>query len=259
MLKYLRVYKEFIKLSFSEATTYRAHFILLIFMDLSFYASTLLTADFLFEHVQTIGVWGEADFFLFLCFILAVDHLHMTFVSENFWVLSRQIRTGELDYVLLRPVGLLFNVLLKHIRPASMINFVITWPLLIYACLEAQISCYFYPLLPMLLLLALSLLVAIEVIIVSFMFYTVESFGINFLRIQLQRVSRWPDFVYHHLFQKVFTLVLPVLLIASAPSHFLISGDWTHFGVLLLANLLTWLVAIKVFAYALKSYESASS
>jgi ABC-2 type transport system permease protein len=92
------------------------------------------------------------------------------------------------------------------------------------------------------------------------MFWIVESRGINFLRLHLQTVARWPDFVYQHYFKKFFTFVAPILLVASAPVHFLINPlKWHLLGTGVLALLVT-LILIKItWRWGFERYESASS
>ena len=101
--RYFRLYQMFISTCFTEATSYRVHFILMIILDLIFYATSLLTVDFLYDHVQSIGGWSRDQFLFFVAITLMIDQVHMCFVSMNFWMLSDHIRTGYLDFILLRP------------------------------------------------------------------------------------------------------------------------------------------------------------
>ena len=84
--------------------------------------------------------------------MLAVDHLHMTFVSESFWELSHQIRTGSLDFLLLKPIGTVFHAFLRFIRPASALNIVVTWGLLIYYGQAIELLWWQWILMPILML-----------------------------------------------------------------------------------------------------------
>jgi ABC-2 type transport system permease protein len=59
---YLRVYREFLATCFAEATSYRAHFVLLILMELVFYATSLASVDMLYLHVERVGVWNRPQF-----------------------------------------------------------------------------------------------------------------------------------------------------------------------------------------------------
>ena len=193
---HLSIYGEFVKNCFAEAMSYRLHFVLLIVMDLLFYMSVIGTVEFLFLHLDTIGPWSRADFMFFMAFMLAVQHLHMTFVSENFWQFAFDIRSGQLDYILLKPANSLFVVFFRTIRPGTLLNGLFPWAYLTYFGLQLSLAWWQWLILPVLVLLGLILMTSVEILLSMSMFYTVESMGVNFLRMQLQKVSRWPDLVY---------------------------------------------------------------
>ncbi|MFW7379135.1 MAG: ABC transporter permease [Oligoflexus sp.] len=258
--KYASVYQEFIQHSFSEAMSYRLHFILLIVMDLLFYFSLLGSVEFIFQHVETIGPWGRSEFMFFTAFMIAIDHLHMTFISESFWNLSTDIRTGKLDFVLLKPIASLFQIFFRYIRPGTLLNFFVPWGFLIYFGLELELNALAWFSLPFLVLLGLALLVSVEILISMSMFWTIESFGINFLRMQMQQLSRWPDFIYRFYARKFFSLVIPVLLIGSAPVKFLLDqSQWQLMLLMLGLTTASWLLTGFLWKRGLRFYESASS
>jgi ABC-2 type transport system permease protein len=257
---YLKVYREFVFTSFAEAMTYRVHFVLLVLMELFFYAISLASVDILFDHVARVGVWNREQFLFFVCFMLSVDQLHMTFVSTGFWELSEKIRTGGLDYDLLRPLNLLFTVFFRHLRPACLLVLPVSWMLLIYFGIQARLPLWGWVILPGLILLSFLTMCAVEILLATGMFLTVEGNGLNFLRMQLQEVSRWPDFIYSTGPRRFFTFLVPVLMIGSAPVKALFDPSDTLLLLwmpvllvgLLLANKLLW-------RWALRGYESASS
>lgn len=257
---YAAVYREFLATCFSQAMSFRLHFVLLIVMDLLFYASSLVTVDFIFGHVQAIGAWNREQFLFFVSFMLAVDQLHMTFVSEGFWEFSADIRTGRLDYVLLRPIGAVFCVFLRFIRPATLVNMPVPWAAMIWYGRDAGLTPLGWASLPFLVLLALTLLTSLEILMSMAMFWVVESWGLNFLRVELQRVSRWPDFVFAKGLRRVLTLVFPVLMVGSAPVGFLLDTErWSLVVGMIVATGITWLGIAFAWRAGLRSYESASS
>lgn len=257
---YFQVYREFISTSFTEATSYRVNFVLLILMDLFFYSSVLFTVSFIYDHVEMIGPWNRNQLMFFMAFMLAIDHLHMTLISESFWVLSRKVKTGELDYDLLKPINTIFNVFFRHVRPSSLCNIVVTSSLVIYYGRLVPLSALDWMMLPFLIMLGFTLLALIEIIIATSMFWVTEGLGINFLRMQMQQLSRWPDFVYHSLARKVLTVGIPLLLIGSAPVHFLFDHSRAlPLGSMILA-IITCLFILKwLWKLALQRYDSASS
>ncbi len=258
--KYALIYREFFATCLAEATTYRMHFVLLIVMDLLFYATTLTTVDFIYQHVSAVGPWDRNQFMFFLAFLLTVDQLHMTFVSESFWVLSASIRNGDLDFLIIKPVNLYFLIFLRHIRPASMLLCFVTVFLLWHFGTKAGLGWVQFMLLPVLLILALLFLVSLEILISASMFWLVEGTGVNFFRMQLQQVSRWPDFVFYGLPRRFFTFVIPVLLIGNAPVQFLFS-PFAFSSLLWMIGLtvVIWVLIERIWSKALRQYESASS
>jgi ABC-2 type transport system permease protein len=222
--------------------------------------SALGTVDFLYDHLALIGDWGKTQFLFFVAFMLAVDQLHMTFVSENFWNFSQDLRTGRLDQVLVQPVNALFPSFFRYVRAASMLNVPVPWVALIYLGRQVGLPALSWWLLPFFVALALVLQVSLEILISMIMFVTVESWGINFLRVQLQSVSRWPSFVYRLPARMFFSTVVPVLLIGSPPVRVLFDPrDPRPLGWVVLATLGIWVVTGWAWRRGLARYESASS
>lgn len=258
--KYLRIYQKFVETSFSEAMSFRTSFILIIIMDIFFYASTLLSVSFIYEHVSTIGPWSKYQLLFFLSFMLALDQIHMTIVSTNFWMLSHDIRTGQFDFTLLRPAHSIFTAFFRHFRAPSSINCIVTFSLMIYYGSKLHLSFLDWVLIPPFLLLSLCLLCQIEFILSASMFWLVEGVGINFLRIQLQTLSRWPDFIYTYTTRKFLTLVFPLLLIGSAPVQFLYDkSKWDYILSMISAIIILGILLHYIWKKSLRNYHSASS
>ncbi|MCO4794596.1 MAG: ABC-2 family transporter protein [Bacteriovoracaceae bacterium] len=257
---YLSVYKKFIETSFSVQLSFRTSFALLIFMDLFFYISTLATVDFIYDHVAVIGPWEKNKLMFFISFMLCVDHLHMTLLSESFWVLSRQIRTGELDFILLKPVHSIFTIFFRYIRPSSLTNTIAAWGFLIYFGSKVPLTTTAWLILPILLIMAFILLAIIEIIISTAMFWLTEGLGINFLRMQIQSLARWPDYIYKVLARRLFTVLMPILLIGSAPVRFMLDlKSWDYIAGMIAAIFVFGFLMFKIWSRALIRYESASS
>lgn len=254
------VYKGFVSTSFTEAMSYRLHFVLLIIMDLFFYFSVLATVSFIYDHVETIGPWNRAELMFFMSFMLVIDHLHMTLISESFWVLSRDLKSGGLDYILLKPVNTIYNVFFRYIRPASLCNIPVVWGLLIYYGREVGLTAMAWAMLPALIILAFSLMAVVEFIIATLMFWMTEGLGINFLRMQMQQLARWPDYVFSLVARRILTFGLPILVIGSAPVHFLYDFErWPYVLGLICSLALMIFILSLVWKKALSRYESASS
>lgn len=258
--RYFRLYQMFVSTCFSEATSYRVHFVLMIILDVIFYLTSLLTVVFLYDHVNMIGGWNRDQFLFFVAVTLMIDQLHMCFVSMNFWMLSDHIRTGSLDFILLRPPSVIFTAYFRYIRPATLVNFVVVLPILIFFGLNVGLVWWQWMMLPFLILIGLSVLVCLEMVFSVSMFWLVEGLGVNFLRMQFQSISRWPDFIYQGVVRRIFTVFFPLILVVNGPVRFLFDRSDGSFlaGCLIVIFVCVFLIRY-LWKMALVRYDSASS
>ncbi len=260
MKKYFEIYKQFISSCFAESTSYRLNFWLLIIMDIILYLIAFFTVDFIYDHLGTIGQWNRDNFLFFISFILCVNHLHMTFVSENFWEFSFHLRNGTFDFILLKPISPIFNVFFRIMRPSTIWNFLLLWPLLIYYGLKSDLSILSWISLPFLVLCGFALMVALELILASFNFWIIDGWGTNFLRMQFQSLSRWPDFVFVNPFKRIFSFFMPFLIIGSGPVQFLLdNSNWVYLIYMIFSFIGSVIVFRFIWNKGLNQYESASS
>ncbi|OGH00963.1 MAG: hypothetical protein A2600_03710 [Candidatus Lambdaproteobacteria bacterium RIFOXYD1_FULL_56_27] len=258
--QYLSIYGSFFSTSFSAAMSFRGHFVLLILMDLVFYYTHLVSIDILYDHIQTIGIWDRQQLLFFASVMLAINQISMTLVSENYWIFPLSIRTGELDFSLIKPVNAVFLSFFRIIRPGSLINVCFTGPAVVYFGLQVGLSPLAWVCLPFAVVGGFLLQNAIEMFLSCAMFWMMDGTGINFIRVELQQLARWPDFVYPRLLRSSLTLVLPVLLIGSGPVRFLLdpTDGWPLVWLVGFLGLF-WLLLGFFWRLGLKAYESASS
>lgn len=255
--KYFEVYKMFMQTSITEALSFRFNFSLQNIMNLCFMLSFFGTTSFIFNHIEHIGVWNQIEFFFFLSFVFAVDQTHYTFFSYNFWRLSDDIRLGSLDFHLLKPISSLFLLFMKNIASAGFITSTTCYGLIIYFGIQLGIPWLSWVLIPICLVLSVALLVSIEILISMLNFITIESMGVNQLRLQIQHLIRWPDFIYKNPFR---LSLLPFLAISSFPVRFLLDNQaWAFLLAITVAFLLMASLVLWLWPKALKTYQSPSS
>ena len=260
MRHYWQVYQEFFKTSLAKSTSFRINFLLLFILDITFYTASFAPIDFIFSYTSHIGVWNREQFMFFTSFILVVDHLHMTFLSGSFWMLAEDLKLGNLDFTLLRPIHSLFIVFFRYVRAHSFPSGIVLWCVLGYFASKAQLSLLSWILLPLMIGLGFILLALMEFLFSTLMFWITEGIGLNFLRMQIQHVARYPDFIYMTFTRKIFTFVFPILITASTPTHFLLDpSQWHQLAYLLGAIFIILVLLLKIWKVALNHYESASS
>ena len=257
---YARVYGKFVSVSSAVNMSFRTNFILLVLVDMTMYGGITFGVSSIFNHISTVGPWNRDQLLFFLFYMLTVNALHMTVISTAFWQFSEEIKTGQLDYVLIKPLNSIFVTFFRWFRPSGVLGLCVTATVLIILGLRIDLSLSSWLLLPPLILLSFFMLVTIEFIMSISMFWLVEGMGINFLRMELQRLARWPEFIYHPLSRRFLMVVLPILLIGSAPVHFLYerSSYQLLLGMLLAQVAFLWILS-KLWRLGIRHYDSASS
>lgn len=255
--KYLSIYKEFFKTSLSEELSFRANFTFQSLMNVSFISVFFFTSLFIFNHIEYIGLWNEKEFLLFLSFVFAVDQTHYLMFSMNFWEFSEEIRLGNLDFHLLKPPHSLFIILLRSMAIPGIFTVILTYSMVIYFGIQVDLSVWAWLSLPVCLILSLSLLLGIEVLISLLNFFTIEGLGINQVRLQIQQLCQWPDFIYRN---PTRLWLFPFLAITSIPVRWILDITyWSWLISMFVGVLLLWSFIFFLWPKALGFYESPSS
>ena len=253
---YFRIYLAAIACGVSEATTYRIPLALMIVVEFLSSLCTLAAVYVLFYHLDSIGPWSKEYFLFFTCFALVIDQLHLALFADGFWVFSEMIRLRTLDYILIRPVSSIFAAIFTHVRPFMVVGMILPTPLLIYYGMSINLPLISWLLLPILLLLGLGLLIGIEMLLMCANFWAVDGYGLNYCRLQLQAITRWPDFIYQGAARKLLTVVVPLLVVVNSPVNFLTSPDeWMLILPLFIALILVWTIVTILWKVSLRRYE----
>jgi len=256
--KHSLIYREFFKTSFAEELSFRLNFLIQSFMNLSFIGVYFFSSFFIFNHVELIGLWQKEEFLFFLSFALLLDQVHYLLLSFNFWIFSDNIRTGHFDFVLLKPVSTLFITFFSRLAVPGIFTVFISLLTLFYFGLKLDLSLWIWLSLPFCLFLAMSLLFGLEVLISLLNFITIEGLGVNQIRLQIQQLSRWPDFIYK---PTTRFFLMPFLAISSIPVRWILDMSyWSWLLTMAVATSFLWiLIVFWIWPRGLRMYESASS
>jgi ABC-2 type transport system permease protein len=257
---YLGVLGQLLLNSLAKLLSFRLNFILFLFSELAAFGTLYLTVDFLYQHIATVGGWNRVQFMVFIFWWQCVMNLHSAFAAPNFWNFASELQNGNLDFRLLRPLGSLFDIFTAITRPISLVMLPLNAAFLVHYGAQIPFSVFDWLAIVPLLLLSFSLTILIELLIAMSMFWTTGGDGVNFIRIQCQQISKWPDFVYPRIFRTVFTLGIPVLATSTFCVRALFhDGAWWEVPFLVVACIALWCGIARLWRLGLQRYESASS
>lgn len=214
------------------------------------------------EHRPDVAGWGPWSLAMLVGCHMIVNGLFGAVIVPAMFAAMEDIRTGALDYLLLRPVDALVSCLVADFQPWNLIETIAGLVLLTVAASALDVSPS--PLDAVMFLVVLgsgiTALYALAVLILSCAFWALELQNLAYLLESLLDFARWPITVFRGLLKAFFTFVIPFAIMTSYPPMVLLG--WLEptaaLGAVATAAVLgalarwTWL-------RALRGYTSASS
>src|SRR6185295_14434937 len=123
---YLSVFLTFAKNSLVRNMMFRANFLIECVSSVTWTMMNLGFYLLIFHHTTSIGAgtgWGKWEFFSFLATTMLINSIVQAFFMPNCEDISELIRTGGLDFALLKPIDTQFLISLEKVDWPSLANF----------------------------------------------------------------------------------------------------------------------------------------
>ena len=272
---YRRVWLTFLGNALVREMTFRGNFLVTLLTRAFYFAAQVVLFEIIYGSVDAVGGWDRAEYFGFMATALLVNALVETFFMPNLSEFSEMIRTGTLDFALLKPIDTQFLVSFQKVEVAQLGQVVLALGLLgysvtelglwaelfatpggwlrlgLYALLVGCAVVFFYSL--MIVLAAASVSMGRNTGLYDFWFYVTV-------------FARYPRDIYSGgpaaaLLSAAFTYVVPILLVVTTPARVVVKGLSEPGFVLgcVAAAGGAAVVSRAVFDRSLRGYRSASS
>jgi len=274
---YHGVFLTFARNSLIRDMTFRANFVIEVISSMSWMLMNLGFYTILYgklhesEGIESaIAGWGRYEFFVFIATSMFVNSLVQTFFMPNAQELSELVRTGGLDYALVKPIDTQFLVSLRRVNWSSLGNFFVALLLLCYAIPKIdglELSVWQFVLYPLYLLLGVLILYSVMISLAATSIWLGRNQSLYDFWFYITSFSRYPMEIYKGPLgtplRQVFTFAIPILVVINVPARFMakpLAADQASLALFaILATVLSLLGSRWVFKRALWSYRSASS
>jgi ABC-2 type transport system permease protein len=278
---YLQVLLTFARNSFVRDTMFRTNFVLECVSSVSW---TLMNVGFyliVFHHTPLIGPdsgWGKYQFFVFLGTTWLINSLVQTFFMTNADDYSELIRTGNLDFALLKPIDTQFLVSFQKVDWSALSNFaaglillaVSLWHLTTRPTHPLVITPWAMALYVVYVLCGVAMLYSLMIALASTSIWLGRNQTLYDFWFYITNFARYPMEIYNRGWGVplwvLFTFVVPVLVVVNVPARILAqplyperSLSWPLAVFALAATGVSLAASRWVFQRALRSYRSASS
>ena len=270
---YRRVWLTFVRNALVREMTFRGNFLINLVTRAFWFAAQITLFEIIFRNVPEINGWTREQYFAFMATGMLINAFVEAFFMPNCANFSELIRTGNLDFVLLKPIDTQFLVSCEKVELAMINQMLFALGFLSYALYGIGE--------PITLLQVLAYVVYVIVGVAFFysLMVSLAATSILFGRNQglydfwfyITVFARYPRSIWNgtdpnrleagELLQGAFTWVVPILLVVTVPATVIAKSfdSWLLPLIGLCASLAGLVASRFIFNWSLRHYRSASS
>lgn len=257
-----RVLRALWRTSLMTSMQYRSDFLLGVAMSLVWALWSVLPLVFVYGYADAVEGWSYPAAMIVLAAFITLRGLIEGLISPNLAALVEHVRTGTLDFVLLKPVDAQLMTSFSRVYPARLFDLVsagglTTWALVRLGHtpspgeLGAGVLC---------MMSSAAVLYSLSLCAAATTFWWVRVDAVRYLLVSLLDTGRWPGAVYRGWLRVMLTFIFPAILMTSYPARAVLgtlepaAAGWTAGAAV------GFLAGSRVFwRYAIRHYTSASS
>lgn len=262
MKRYWRILGVFYKAAILTNLEYRASFVTNVLMSLVGGAATVATVSIFFLHTDHLGDWSFHEALivmgLFQLFVGMVD----CFITPNVQDFTEHIRTGTMDFILLKPLNSQFHASLRRVNVWRFVDVLIGVGVIVYALAHLPHAVTLDRLLLFLVLLgcAAVMLYSLVMLLITSAFWFVQLENVMELLFTFYEAGRFPVTIFPAWMRLVLTFVVPIAFITTVPAAVVLgrlNAEFVLYSIGIAA--LLFLACTAYWRFAVRHYSSASS
>lgn len=266
--RYPRLYWSFARYCLIRELAFRVNFIVRCISGVAWLALVFFFFQLVFGQTKQIGDWTEHQYLFFMGTGFILNALVNALFIENCSNLADLIRTGNLDFALLKPIDEQFLLTCGRVDWSTVPNIFVGVGVLVYAGYKTQLelSIQHFAGYSLLLLAGLAVMYSVMLVMAASSVWMVRNSGLYEVWFYITQFARYPADIYQGnllglVIWFVLTFVMPVLLAITVPAR--VGARLTTDGWLILYLVSSALIALTAsrwfFRFALRAYRSASS
>ena len=258
----MKLYTHYLSMPLKSQMQYKASFLMTAAGQFLVSFTSFLGVYFLFERFHSVQGFSFSE--VLICFSVMLTSFSVTeCFARGFDMFPRLIRSGELDRILVRPRGVIFQVLTSQMEFTRIGRFLQAVLMLAYAIPNSGVVWTADKVLTVILMIVggMAVFASLFILYAGISFFTIE--GLEFMNIFTdgsREFGKYPLSVYGDTVLKFFTYIIPTALVQYYPLLYLVGrSDDPRLMLLPLAGFLFFLPCYGFFRFGLKKYQSAGS
>ena len=129
--RYFNVWLAFFRNTLSRDMEFKMNFIFEIFIDAIYYGSLFFFFKIIFQFTDSLGDFNQDAIIIFLIILYLADSLYVFFLGGNVFEVNNKGKTGDLDFILLKPINSQFFISTRYVNTYALISMFILSLLLV--------------------------------------------------------------------------------------------------------------------------------
>jgi ABC-2 type transport system permease protein len=262
MKRYLRLLWVQLRASLATAMQYRSDFFVDGAMSLWWVAWTTVPLLVVFGLRDKVAGWSLDEALVVTAWFTLLRGVLEGAINPSLLSVSEQIRTGTLDFVLIKPADAQFLVSTSRFAPWKIFDILASVAMVIVAFhrMGRSPDAHHVALALAMLVAAVLVLYSIWILVVCAAFWVVRLDNLSYLFSSIFDAARWPLNVFPGVWRVVFTFVIPLGLMTTYPAQAILGSLETPKALAALTGALAFAVMARlIWRRAIGHYTSASS
>ncbi|HEV3262751.1 MAG TPA: ABC-2 family transporter protein [Gemmataceae bacterium] len=264
--RYLRLIAAFCRYSLARELAFRGNFLVKLLVEVIWLTILLGFYALVFSKTDVVAEWKEWEYLFFVGCYFALEGVMETLFLENCSEFTELVRTGDLDFYLLRPIDEQFLISFRKLDWSTAPNVLMGGVVMVIALVKGDWEVDLTKLAAFVVLFVCGVVLAYSfmLLLTSASVYFIRNQSLFELWWLVTSLMRYPKEVFTGSWGSpmglFFTFVVPLLLIVNVPARTMVKVlDWRMIGFTLLATAALVVLSRKFFRHALRRYRSASS
>lgn len=268
--RYFRVWRTFLRNSLIRELTFRGNFLIEVVTRTFWFAAQLFLYHIIYAQVPNLQDWTQHEYYAFMATGMLINSLVEALFMPSCAEFSELIRTGDLDFALLKPIDTQFLISCQRVDLSDISGVLLSGGLLWYALAGAgaELTAGRVAMFAMLVLTGVAFFYGLMIALASTSVWLGRNQGLYDFWFYITIFARYPQGFYRQtsageVLWFAFSFILPILLVVTVPARVLLGkalepNRWTAIICPTLTVALLW-VSRRIFVRSLESYRSASS
>jgi ABC-2 type transport system permease protein len=264
--RYFRLWRALARYSLTRELAFRFNFLIKVFVELLWLTILLVFYHTVFTKTDNVAHWDREQYLFFVGCYFAMGGVLETFFLDNCNNFADLIRSGDLDFYLLKPIDEQFLVSCRTVDWSCIPNVLMGVGVMVIAVWQGG-----WPIGVDTVLLFVAVFLCAVVLAYGFLLL-LTSASVWFVRNQslfeiwwlFSTLMRYPREIFNHTWAMpvgfIFSFIIPIMLVTNVPARVMLQlfEPWM-IAYIVAATLIVLWVSRRFFKYALQRYRSASS